>query len=80
MRLSLDSLQARIAFFHLLAIAIAAVLVPLANYLLITQSTNQFETRTLRDHATTIDRYLSPTPQGWRLDLPEVDAEAVREH
>jgi signal transduction histidine kinase len=79
MRLSLDSLQARIAFFHLLAIAIAAVLVPLANYLLITQSTNQFETRTLRDHATTIDRYLSPTPQGWRLDLPD-DLRALYAH
>ncbi len=69
--MKLDSLQARIAFFHLLAIAIAAVLVPLANYLLITQSTNQFETRTLRDHAVTIDRYLSRIPQGWRLDLPD---------
>ena len=69
--MKLDSLQSRIALFHLLAIAIAAILVPLANYLLITQSTNQFETRTLRDHATTIDRYLSRAPQGWRLDLPD---------
>jgi signal transduction histidine kinase len=79
MRLRLDSLQARIAFFHLLAIAIAAILVPLANYLLITQSTNQFETRTLRDHATTIDRYLSRTQQGWRLDLPD-DLRALYAH
>jgi signal transduction histidine kinase len=79
MQLRLDSLQARIAFFHLLAIAIAAILVPLANYLLITQSTNQFETRTLRDHATTIDRYLSRTRQGWRLDLPD-DLRALYAH
>ena len=94
MKLRLDSLQGRIAFFHLLAIAIAAILVPLANYLLITQSTNQFETRTLRDHAITIDRYLSqsrqsptgqsptgqsPTGQGWRLDLPD-DLRALYAH
>jgi signal transduction histidine kinase len=79
MRLKLDSLQARIAFFHLLAIAIAAILVPLANYLLITQSTNLFEARTLRDHATTIDRYLSRTQQGWRLDLPD-DLRALYAH
>ncbi len=69
MKLRLDSLQARIAFFHLLAIAIAAILVPLANYLLITQSTDRFEERTLRDHATTIDHYLSHTQEGWRLAL-----------
>jgi hypothetical protein len=65
MRLPLRSLQSRIALFHLLAIAIAAILVPLANYLLITQSTNQFEARTLRDHAASISQYLSQTsPRG----------------
>jgi signal transduction histidine kinase len=67
----LNSLQSRIAFFHLLAILIAAMLVPLANYLVITQSANQFEVRTLHDHAATIAQYLSRTPNGWRLDLPE---------
>jgi signal transduction histidine kinase len=67
----LNSLQSRIAFFHLLAILIAAMLVPLANYLVINQSANQFEVRSLRDHAATIAQYLSRTPDGWRLDLPE---------
>lgn len=69
--LRLTSLQSRIAFFHLLAILIAAMLVPLANYLVINQSADQFEVRTLRDHAATIAQYLSRTPQGWRLGLPE---------
>ena len=50
----LTSLQSRIAFFHLLAILIAAMLVPLANYLVINQSADQFEVRSLRDHAATI--------------------------
>ena len=79
MKLPLNSIQSRIALFHLLAIAIAAILVPLANYLLITQSTNQFETRSLRDHATTIDRYLSRTSAGWKLDLPD-DLRALYAH
>jgi signal transduction histidine kinase len=67
----LTSLQSRIAFFHLLAILIAAVLVPLANYLVINQSARQFEVRSLRDHAATIAQYLSHTEDGWRLDLPD---------
>lgn len=70
-RIRLTSLQSRIAFFHLLAIVIAAVLVPLANYLVINQSAEQFEVGSLRDHAATIAQYLSHTPDGWRLDLPE---------
>lgn len=71
MSFRLISLQSRIAFFHLLAIIIAAMLVPLANYLVINQSANQFEVRSLRDHAATIAQYLTRTPDGWRLDLPE---------
>jgi signal transduction histidine kinase len=70
-KLHLRSLQARIVFFHLLAIAVAALLVPLANYLVINQSANVFEARTLGDHAATIRQYLRATPSGWRLDLPE---------
>jgi signal transduction histidine kinase len=70
-KLRLNSLQSRIAVFHLLAIVIAAVLVPLANYLVINQYADQFEVRTLHDHAATIGQYLSRTGQGWRLELPE---------
>jgi signal transduction histidine kinase len=66
----LSSLQSRIAFFHLLAMAIAAILVPLSNYLVINKYANQFEARTLRDHATIISQYISKTPAGWQLNLP----------
>lgn len=67
----MTSLQSRIAFFHVLAIFIAAVLVPLANYLVIHQYADQYEVRILHDHAQTIARYLSRTERGWRLDLPQ---------
>ena len=67
----LTSLQSRIAFFHLLAILIAAMLVPLANYLVINQSADQFEVRSLRDHAATIAQYLTRSPDGWRLNMPD---------
>ena len=42
------SLQSRIILFHLLAIGLATVAVPLANYLVIHRSANLFETRILR--------------------------------
>ncbi len=70
MTLRLNSLQSRIALFHILAIGVAAILVPLANYFVIHKYADQFETRTLNDHAQTIGHYLRDTPQGWRLDLP----------
>lgn len=78
-RFRLTSLQSRIAIFHLIAILIAALLVPLANYLVINQYANQFEVRTLRDHAATIAQYLTQTPDGWRLDMPE-DLKALYAH
>jgi len=70
-KLRLNSLQSRIALFHVLAIAIAAILVPLANYFVINRYADQFESRSLNDHADTIGLYLHTTPQGWRLDLPQ---------
>jgi signal transduction histidine kinase len=53
--------------------------VPLSNYLIINKYTDQFEERTLRNHATIIDRYLTETPQGWRLKLPQ-DIQALYAH
>jgi signal transduction histidine kinase len=67
----LKSLQSRIAFFHILAIAIAAMLVPLTNYFVINRYADRFEARTLNDHARAIGRYLRNTPQGWQLALPD---------
>lgn len=61
----------RIIGLHMLALACAAVAVPLAAYLLLNATTAEFENRTLRVHADTIASYLSPAPGGqWLLDLP----------
>ncbi|HEX4371405.1 MAG TPA: HAMP domain-containing sensor histidine kinase [Rhizomicrobium sp.] len=67
----ISSLQSRIILFHLLAIALAATAVPLANYLVINRSANLFEARILRSHAEQIADYLKKDGQGqWRLALP----------
>jgi signal transduction histidine kinase len=68
----LNSLQSRIAIFHLMAMIVAAIVVPLTNYLVINRSANQFEAQSLRAHATTIGRYLHRDARGaWHLDLPD---------
>ena len=67
----ISSLQSRIILFHLLAIALATIAVPLANYLVINRSANLFEARILRSHAQQIAGYLKKDAQGqWRLALP----------
>jgi signal transduction histidine kinase len=67
----ISSLQSRIILFHLLAIALATIAVPLANYLVINRSANLFEGRILRSHAEQIASYLKKDAQGqWRLALP----------
>jgi signal transduction histidine kinase len=67
----ISSLQSRIILFHLLAIALATIAVPLANYLVINRSANLFEARILRSHAEQIAGYLKKDAQGqWRLALP----------
>jgi signal transduction histidine kinase len=67
----ISSLQSRIILFHLLAIALATIAVPLANYLVINRSANLFEGRILRSHAEQIAFYLKKDAQGqWRLALP----------
>jgi signal transduction histidine kinase len=67
----ISSLQSRIILFHLLAIVLATIAVPLANYLVINRSANLFEVRILRSHAEQIADYLKKDAQGqWRLALP----------
>ena len=67
----ISSLQSRIILFHLLAIVLATIAVPLANYLVINRSANLFEARILRSHAEQIAGYLKKDGQGqWRLALP----------
>ena len=71
MKIRLNSLQSRIAILHLGAIAFVAVLVPLANYVVLTQDAEQYEARSLRSHAQTIAGYLNYSVGGWRLALPQ---------
>jgi len=72
----LSSLQSRIILFHLIAIALVTVAVPLANYLMIKRSTDLYETQILKSHADEIAHYLVKDAAGnWRLNLPpEVSA------
>ncbi|HKD46771.1 MAG TPA: ATP-binding protein [Rhizomicrobium sp.] len=71
MNFRISSLQSRIILFHLLAIVLATVAVPLANYLVINRSTDLFEARFLRSHAEQIARYLKKDDaKQWRLALP----------
>ena len=79
MRARLTSLQSRIAIFHLVAMAIAAILVPVSNYFVINSYTEHFEERTLRSHAAIIDRALVKTPRGWRALLP-ANLQSLYEH
>jgi len=71
MRRRLASLQSRIAVLHIAAVAVVAILVPVANYVVLNQYADQFEARTLRGHAQIIASYLSHEPEGWHLSLPE---------
>jgi len=67
----ISSLQSRIILFHLVAILLATIAVPVANYLVINRSTNLFEARILRSHADQVADYLKKDASGdWRLVLP----------
>ncbi|MGH6828114.1 MAG: sensor histidine kinase [Rhizomicrobium sp.] len=75
-----QSLQARIILFHLLAIGLATIAVPLTNYLMINRSANLFEARILRSHAAAVAAHLDRDGRGhWRLDLPS-DLAALYAH
>ena len=75
------SLQSRITCFHLLAIVIAAMLVPLANYLVINQFANQFEVRILETMPQPSAQYLSrDSRKDWRLGPAGRPADACMRH
>lgn len=66
------SILSRIIWLHALALAVAAVAMPIATYLLLNTTANDFENRTLQNHAATIARYLHLDGNGrWQLDLPK---------
>lgn len=70
------SLQSRIILFHLIALVLVTMAVPLANYFVINRSANLFEGRILRSHAEQIARYLVRDGTGnWTVKLPpDLDA------
>jgi signal transduction histidine kinase len=66
------SLLWRIIGLHILALAGAAIALPLAIYLLLSDTTTSYENRTLRAHAETIASYLAPKgTKAWTLALPD---------
>ncbi len=70
------SLQSRIILFHLIALILVTLAVPLANYFVINRSANLFEGRILRSHAEQIAGYLARDGAGnWTVKLPpDLDA------
>jgi signal transduction histidine kinase len=65
------SILSRILWLHVVALAAAAIAMPLATYLLLETTANGFENQTLRAHAESLAAYLAPEPGGqFRLDLP----------
>ena len=70
MRTPFNSLLWRIIWLHLLAVAVLAVVLPLAVRLLLNSTASSFEHLTVRRHEAEIAADLHRTPAGWRLDLP----------
>ena len=71
MKFPFNSLLWRIIWLHLLAVAVLAVILPLAVRLLLNSTVSSFEHLTVRRHEAAIAASLQRSPAGWRLDLPE---------
>ena len=65
-----NSLLWRIIWLHLLAVAVLAVILPLAVRFLLNSTASSIEHMTVRRHEAALAAYLQHTPQGWRLGLP----------
>ena len=71
MRAPVGSLLWRILWLHVLALAVAAVAMPLATYLLLNSTANEFEKQALGTHAEALSVYLHKDRAGrWTLNLP----------
>ncbi len=70
MKMPFNSLLSRIIWLHLLAVAVLAVILPLAVRFLLNSTASSFEHLTVRRHEAALAVYLQHTPQGWRLNLP----------
>ena len=66
----LNSLLGRIIWLHLLAVAVLAVVLPLAVRFLLNSTASSFEHQTVRRREAALAEVLTYTPSGWRLDLP----------
>ena len=65
-----NSLLWRIIWLHLLAVAVLAVVLPLAVRVLLNSTASSFEHQTVRRHEAAIAEALQRTAAGWRLNLP----------
>ena len=70
MRMPFNSLLWRIIWLHLLAVAVLAVILPLAVRFLLNSTASSFEHLTVSRHEAALAAYLQHTPHGWRLNLP----------
>ena len=65
------SIISRIVAFHVVAIGVTAVLLPLALYYLLNEAANSLHRDALRSHAFTISSFLRPQPDdSLVLDMP----------
>ena len=65
------SIISRIVAFHVVAIAVTSVLMPLALYYLLNEAANSLHRDALRSQAATIAGFLRPQPDGSvTLDIP----------
>jgi signal transduction histidine kinase len=70
MKTPFNSLLWRIIWLHMLAVAVLAVVLPMAVRLLLNSTASSFEHQTMRRHEAEIAAYLYRTPTGWQLNLP----------
>jgi signal transduction histidine kinase len=65
------SLLSRIVWLHVVAIGVAAIVLPLSTYLLLNEIAKQFENQTLREHADAVAKYIEARPDGsMNINLP----------
>jgi signal transduction histidine kinase len=70
------SILKRIVWLHVLALAAVTIAITSAAYLLLSATVNDFEERTLRDHAASVALHLALEKTGWVLHLPS-DLQAI---
>src|SRR6185436_14513111 len=67
----LTSIVTRVVALHIVAIAAASLLIPLALFWLLGQAANNLHRDALHTHAVSIASFLRPQESGVTLDIPE---------